>query len=161
MTEMSELVNVPIFSGIEREAVEEFSRHGKTLSFGSGDRLFARDESANELMILLDGVVELLFPMDILGVSRELILESRHAGDVLAWSALVGPYHFTLSARCSSPCTLVSFNRETLRDYFESNPLIGYRFMENLSGVIAQRLHSLQMIWLHDLQSGAISRLES
>ena len=74
---------------------------------------------------------------------------------MVAWSSLVSPYHFTLSARCASKCTFTVFRRDALHEYFERDPLTGYLFMRNLAGVIGRRLQAMHAIWMHDLQAGA------
>jgi len=79
---------------------------------------------------------------------------------VVAWSAMVAPYRYTLGARCQSDCALTSLPREVLESFFARRPEAGYLFMRNLAGVIGQRLHAMQDIWLHDLQASAIRQLE-
>ncbi|MFQ5501108.1 MAG: Crp/Fnr family transcriptional regulator [Phycisphaerae bacterium] len=148
-----------IFRDIPQSSIGELCARGKAQSFESGDRLFDRGEDATELMVLQDGVVELFFPIQIMGVTRDLIMETKQPGDVVAWSALVDPHRFTLAARCASDCRVTSLDRPLLESYFEEHPREGYLFMRNLAGVIGQRLHAMQTIWLHDLQSNAIKRL--
>jgi len=143
----------PIFAEIADTAVAELCARGRSVSFPAGHLLFERAEEAQELMILEDGIIELLFPVSILGATREVAMESKRPGDVVAWSALVSPYHFTLSARCASDCTLLSFTREVLTACFETDPATGYQFMSNLAGVIGRRLQAMQTIWMHDLQA--------
>lgn len=150
----------PIFAGLSQEALSKVCACGRVLSFDSGDVLFERGQDARELMILQEGVVELLFPIEIMGVTRSVTMESKQLGDVVAWSALVPPYHFTLSARCATRCKLTSFKREALHDFFETQPDTGYRCMRNLAGVIGRRLQSMQTIWMRDLQTRAAKRLE-
>ncbi len=111
-------------------------------------------------MILQDGAVELMFPIMILGVTREVVMETKQPGDVVAWSSLVNPYQFTLSARCASDCRLVSFAREALYSFFEADPQTGYLFMRNLAGVIGRRLQTMQTIWMYELQASSTKRLE-
>ncbi|MFQ5410961.1 MAG: Crp/Fnr family transcriptional regulator [Phycisphaerae bacterium] len=161
-----------IFKDIRQDDIEDLCLRGKTQSYESGDRLFdrgekaggrhplrCRGEDATKLMILQDGVVELVFPIQIMGVTRDLIMETKRSGDVVAWSALVGPYRFTLAARCASDCLVTCLDRALLESFFNEHPRRGYLFMRNLAGVIGQRLHAMQTIWLHDLQSNAIKRL--
>lgn len=148
-----------IFKDIRQDDIEDLCLRGKTQSYESGDRLFDRGEDATKLMILQDGVVELVFPIQIMGVTRDLIMETKRSGDVVAWSALVGPYRFTLAARCASDCLVTCLDRALLESFFNEHPRRGYLFMRNLAGVIGQRLHAMQTIWLHDLQSNAIKRL--
>jgi len=149
-----------IFEDMSEETVQDLCGRGRVLSFDAESKLFERGGRAEDLMILLDGVVELLFPLRILGVSREIPMESKHAGDVVAWSALVAPYHFTLGARCATPCKLMSLGRAALFRFFEADPATGYVFMRNLAGVIGRRLQALQTMWMHDLEISAVKRLE-
>jgi CRP-like cAMP-binding protein len=150
-----------VFEGISEEAIEALCSRGQVLSFEAGHGLFERGQEARELMILQEGVVELLFPVRIMGVTRELAVESKHAGDVVAWSALVSPYRCTLGARCGSDCVLTSLKREVLEEFFRDDPQVGCLFLRNLAGVIGRRLQAMQNIWLLDLQTSAIKRLET
>ena len=147
------LVDSPIFAEIADTTIEDMCARGETISFSAGHVLFERAEDAQKLMILQEGIIELLFPVSILGATREVAMEGKRPGDVVAWSALVSPYHFTLSARCTSDCTVMSFTREVLATFFEADPATGYRFMSNLAGVIGRRLQAMQLIWMHDLQA--------
>lgn len=150
----------PIFNEIPRHAAEELCARGQIVSFRPGHILFERGQNAADLMILQDGIVELQFPVEILGATRDVAMESKRPGDVVAWSALVRPYRYTLSARCASDCTLTIFTRDLLHAFFDSRPETGYRFMSNLAGVIGRRLQAMQMIWVHDLQGSMAKRLE-
>lgn len=148
-----------IFEGISDDTIADLCSRGRVISLEANHKLFERGDDAKELMILGEGVVELLFPVQILGVTREVTMESKQAGDVVAWSSVVSPYRFTLSARCAGPCTLTALSRETLRSFFETNPETGYLFMRNLNGVIGRRLSAMQTTWAHNLQASAASRL--
>ncbi len=112
----------PIFHDIPDDDVATLCAQGRMVSFDAGRVLFERGQDAEELMILQDGAVELLFPIMILGVTREVTMETKQPGAVVAWSSLVSPYHFTLSARCASDCRLVSLARDTLYSFFEADP---------------------------------------
>jgi CRP-like cAMP-binding protein len=147
-----------IFEDISAETVRGLCSQGRHLSFPTGQTLFNRGQSAEELMILEDGVVELVFPVEIMGARRDLTLESKRSGDVVAWSALIAPYHFTLSARCATECTVTALKRATLQAFFQENPETGYLFMRNLAGVIGRRLQAMQTIWVHDLQASVARR---
>ena len=148
-----------IFSGMSEEAVADLGSLGTLVSFEANHELFKRGEDADELMILQEGVVELLFPVQIMGAVRDVTIESKQAGDVVAWSAVVHPYRFTLSARCAGKCTLAIFPRDALWALFERDPQTGYLFMRNLAGVLGRRFQMMQTMWLHDLQASAVRRL--
>lgn len=160
MDETTRLTGAAIFEGISPGAMEKLNSRCKVLSFTAGQRLFERGDDAKEMMVLHSGVVELLFPVQVMGVSRELTVETKRTGEVVAWSALVSPFSFTLSARCATDGVLSSLNRGTLEEFFKDDPQAGYLFMRNLAGVIGKRLQTMQGIWLHDLQTSATERLE-
>ena len=150
----------PIFDEIPDEEVATLYALGRTVSFAAGHVLFERGQDAEELMILQYVAVELMFPITILGVRREVVMETKQPGAVVAWSSLVVPYHFTLSARCAGDCRLVNFARDALYSFFEANPHTGYLFMRNLAGVIGRRLQAMQATWMDDLRASATKQLE-
>ena len=149
-----------IFEGIARETVEELCSGGRVVSFEAGHKLFERDQDADELMILQEGVVDLVFPVQIIGVTREVTMERVEAGEVVAWSALVHPYRFTVSAVCASRCVLNALGRDSLNVFFETDPQTGCLFMRNLAGVIGRRLQAMQAMWVRELQATATKRME-
>lgn len=157
--ENASLLQSAVFEDISEEVVEGLCSRGRVVSFDAGQKLFERGESADELIILQSGVVELLFPVQIMGVSRDVTMEVKQAGDIVAWSSLVKPYRLTVSARCASTGTLTSVSRQELLAFFETDPKTGYLFMRNLAGVIGRRLQAMQTLWAHDLQASAAKRL--
>lgn len=157
--ENASLLQSAVFEDISEEVVEGLCSRGRVVSFDAGQKLFERGESADELIILQSGVVELLFPVQIMGVSRDVTMEVKQAGDLVAWSSLVKPYRLTVSARCASTGTLTSVSRQELLAFFETDPKTGYLFMRNLAGVIGRRLQAMQTLWAHDLQASAAKRL--
>ncbi|MFQ5496023.1 MAG: Crp/Fnr family transcriptional regulator [Phycisphaerae bacterium] len=154
------LSEVALFEGMSEVAVSELESLGRELSFEAGHTLFERGGAAEDIMILRTGVVELLFPVQITGVTREVTMESKRAGDLLAWSAMISPYCFTLSARCASDCTITGFGRDALNGFFETDPKTGYLFMRNLAGVIGRRLQAMQTMWVRELQASVAKHLE-
>ncbi len=158
--ENADLLQSAVFEDISQEVVGKLCSRGRVVSFEPGHKLFDRGESADELILLQQGVVELLFPVQIMGVSRDVTMEVKQAGDIVAWSSLVSPYRLTLSARCASTGTLTSISREALLAFFKTDPQTGYLFMRNLAGVIGRRLQAMQTLWAHELQVSATKRLE-
>ncbi len=149
-----------IFEGVSREAIEELCSRGREVSFEAGHKLFERDQHADELMIVQDGVVELVFPVQVMSVIREVTFERVQAGDVVAWSSLVSPHRFTLSACCASRCVLTALSRDSLHAFFETDLHTACLFMRNLAGVIGRRLQAMQDMWVRELQATATRRME-
>ncbi len=160
MDKIQALSRSTIFEGISRGTIEELCSRGREVVFEPGHKLFERDQDSSELMILQEGVVDLVFPIQIIGVTREVTMERAQAGKVIAWSSLVAPHRFTLSARCATQCVLTALSRDTLRAFFETDAQTGYLFMRNLAGVVGRRLQAMQAMWVCELQTCAATRME-
>ncbi len=119
MDRIQALSRSAIFEDISLEAIEELCSRGREVSFEAGHKLFERERDADELMIIQEGVVDLVFPVQVVSVTREVTMESVQAGDIVAWSSLVSPHRFTLSARCAKPCVLTCLSRDELHAFFE------------------------------------------
>ena len=154
------LFTSPIFAGIPREAIEELCSRGREVAFEPGHKLFERDQDSSELMILQEGVVDLVFSIQVMNVTREVTMESVQMGDVVAWSSLVVPHRFTLGARCATRCVLTALGRDVLHAFFETDSQTGYLFMRNLAGVVGRRLQAMQAMWVRELQATAARRME-
>lgn len=160
MDKIQTLSHLAIFEGIPYEAVEKLCSCGREVRFEAGHKLFERDQQADGLIIVQEGVVDLVFPIEILSATREVTMESLEPGGVAAWSSLVDPHRLTLSARCKSPCVLTMLSRENLYAFFETDPFTGYLFMRNLAGVIGRRLQTMQVMWTRELQATAQRKME-
>jgi len=159
MTVTKTISQSAIFEDIEPNVVDHLCSKGRQISVESGHRLFDRDQDASDLMILQEGTVDLVFPVHVMNVTREVAMDRLQSGDVVAWSALVRPYRFTLSAECTTPCVLKVLSRSTLEEFFKTDPHTGHLFMRNLAGVIGRRLQNLQMMWVYDLQTSAAKHM--
>ncbi|MCG8649413.1 MAG: Crp/Fnr family transcriptional regulator [Pirellulales bacterium] len=62
------------------------------------------------------------------------------AGDILAWSALLGDGRMTATAITTVPTTLIVFNAEELLQLCEENHDIGFRVMHTTARLISKRL---------------------
>lgn len=160
MDRIKALSGSAIFEDIPLEAIEELCSRGREITLEAGHKLFERDQEADELMILQEGVVDLVFPVEVVNVTREVTMESVLAGDVVAWSSLVHPHRFTLSARCARRCVLTCLSRDKLHAFFETDPQTGYQFMRNLAEVIGRRLQAMQTRWVGELQATAEKWME-
>ena len=157
MENLPRLSRSPVFEDISLDDIHNFCAQGREVSFPQGHVLFVRGQDANELMLLNEGCIELFCPMDGTGGAsdRDIPLESKNEGDLIAWSALVKPHIYTLGARCVKPCNITTLERKSVEEYFEHHPQVGYLFMRNLAGVAGSRLNHMFDIWVRDLRDAA------
>lgn len=135
----------------EAEAAQVLSL-GRPITLASGDPLFRMGDSADSLFLIVRGRIRLTLPMPVLGQEQDVLIEERSPGQTVGWSALVPPYHFTLSATAPLETEVIALPREVLREFCECLPEIGYKIAVNLAVVVANRLQMVQTMWLREIQ---------
>jgi len=117
-----------------------------------GTVLFALGDSADSLYIVERGHLALTLPMKVLGREENILIEERHPGQALGWSALIPPHKFTLTATAPFDAEVLVLDRQMLLDYFEAEPEAGYLVARNVAEIVGQRLQVFQAMWLREMQ---------
>ncbi len=159
MLSIEAISQTPLFERIDSDAVTQLWSSGMETHHRVGELLFERGDEARELLVLEAGAAELFFPVPVLGVTKDVIVERVGPGDVLAWSALVSPCSLTLSSRCTEDCTVRRFARQALRGLMEGQPALGFVLMDNLAAVVAGRLEHFQSLWIREVQNKIVGML--
>ena len=141
-----------LFEGLEEKDVERIMATAGRKNLRSGEYLFLLGDHADCLYVVLEGKVQVCFPLSAEGTTRDITVETREPGGVLGWSAFVKPYRFTLSSRAAEPSELATFARSTLTALFDEHPRLGYVFTRRLSELIGRRLLTRQALWARELQ---------
>lgn len=141
-----------LFHGLSMEQCQAFAPLARPQHVAKGEYLFRLGQSASTLFIVRSGVVELTMPLSMKGEDQEVAVEEAHAGETVAWSALIDPYRFTMSARAGSDVELLGFSPPDLRAALAVQPDVGLRILTNLAQVIARRLQVTQTMWTRELQ---------
>ncbi|XZE56814.1 Crp/Fnr family transcriptional regulator [Planctomycetaceae bacterium SH139] len=131
------LRRLPVLVDCCEDDLEALAEVGELKSFPRGTVLFSEGEQHEQLYFLCDGSIQL--DMETTGHGRRSIL-SVGAGDLLAWSALVGEAVMTTTATVTEPVEAVVFAGPTLTTLLESNPKLGYHFMRSVSKMLSRRL---------------------
>lgn len=117
-----------------------------------GETIFELGAPATELMLVVSGTASLIMPLTIRGMPRRLRLEEKGPNAVMAWSALVPPYRYTLGATAETDLVLECMERGALSALFREHPRIHLVVTSNLCMVISSRLSVLQALLMRDLQ---------
>lgn len=150
---MNEVINKSeLFEGLGDDDVDRIASVAGRKTLHSGEYLFLLGDHADSLYVLLDGKMQVCFPLSVKGTMKDITVETKKAGDVLGWSAFVKPYRFTLSARAADPSELATFPRPELTSLFEQDSRLGYVFMRRLSELVGRRLLTRQALWTRELQ---------
>jgi len=149
---LESLRNAELFAGLsdeQRQAVAALARERRA---AAGETLFRLGERADALYVIQRGRIDLTFPLQVMGESREVRFQSLEAGRTLAWSALVPPHRLTMSASAITDVELLVLERPQLLAMLGQQPLLGQVVMSNLAGVVAARFHELLALWVREVQ---------
>ena len=106
--------------------------------FQKGRWLFYKDQKANKIYLVKKGAVELLIKVqDTIEIPVALM---RPNNGCVGISALVDPFRYTLSARCSADSTLLVIKREDLQALMCKDHELGCFMMNNLAQKLLARL---------------------
>jgi len=146
------LRKLKLFGELDNEQVGSLAAIAREQSLKAGEYLFMLGDSAEQLHVVLDGKLEVCFPLTFNGEVRDVPIEARSEGDLCGWSALVRPYRYTLSGRAVEPSRLAALPRQALLDLFEWKPRIAYLFTRRVSEVIGRRLFQMRALWAREFQ---------
>ena len=117
-----------------------------------GTVLFRLGGPADSLYIVERGHLALTLPMQVLGREQNVLIEERHPGQALGWSALIPPHKFTLTATAPFDAEVLAIGRQQLLDHFANEPEVGYLVTRNVAEIVGQRLQVFQAMWLREMQ---------
>jgi len=146
------LRSADLFAGLSERQMQAVAQVAKPAHLAGQEILFLLGDAANALYVVVEGKMELRFPLPLGDEVREITIETLSSGEALGWSSLVRPYRFTLTARAAEPCLLASLARAQLVELFESDPRLGYLLSSRISEVVGLRLMAVQALWVRGLQ---------
>jgi CRP-like cAMP-binding protein len=145
----------PYFAGVTQACLKEVAMISDEQSFKADekifqesgdflatDRIYQKAHTANHLMIITEGAVDITYT---LGEGQKVVVGNLVAGDLMAVSALIPPYHLTASAVAKQDGKLIAIEAEALRKLCEENPGLGYKVMQGVSKAIMNRLQTTRV----------------
>ena len=141
-----------LLTGLEPDDMAEILVLGISRQLPEASVLFEIGAEADHLFLVARGRVDLTLPIELDGKREDVLVEERVPGQVLGWSALIPPYRFTLKAIAPLETEIIAFPRDELLGPLSGRPEVGYVVMRNLAGTVGQRLQTLQVMWLRELQ---------
>jgi CRP-like cAMP-binding protein len=123
-----------LFKGVSQRFITRIAKGAEEISYDKGALIFERGREASHFCVLASGDVriEVVEGQEALTVSRP--------GEVFGWSALVEPYRYTATARCSRDAKILKISRDVLEAAVKEHPSEGIAVLKNLTGIIASRL---------------------
>ncbi len=128
-----------LFTGFSEKQLSDLAELVEGEHLQDGQIIFAQDDPADRLYVLLSGRVAIRFkPHD----GDMLTVTEIGQGGVFGWSAALGRRSYTSSAVCLQAGDALGLRGTDLRRLCEAQPETGVVILERLAEVIAQRLRS-------------------
>jgi CRP/FNR family cyclic AMP-dependent transcriptional regulator len=128
-----------LFTGLSDTQLSALAELSEGEQLQGGQIIFAQDDPADRLYVLLSGRVAIRFkPHD----GETLTVTEIRQGGVFGWSAALGRRSYTSSAVCLEAGEALGLRGADLRRLCETQPETGVVILERLAEVIAQRLRS-------------------
>lgn len=135
------LQRYPFFVSLSNEQLKAIAMISEEKSFPKDSILFKANTSANKLMLLLEGDVDLFYTGGSEGSVVNSPVCSIAPGAIFGVSSLIKPYQYTASARATMPVKVVDIDGATLRMMAENDPMLDHVLMSNVAAAVLARLH--------------------
>jgi CRP/FNR family transcriptional regulator, cyclic AMP receptor protein len=136
------------FKVFSEEQLKKMSEIAEELSYRAGAQVYKKGDQAGFFYLVEAGKIILIMDVNVgpMKPPMQVTVDFVTRGEVMGWSSVVEPYVYTLGARCIENSRLIAFNAVKLRDFIQSEPSLGLKFMQETAKVIASRLTHTQII---------------
>jgi CRP/FNR family transcriptional regulator, cyclic AMP receptor protein len=129
------IVQSQLFKGLDKKTLDAVIGQGTERSYKRDDLVFREGDEATTFYILKDGAVDL-----VMGSQEELCFVVNVPGELFGWSALVEPYRYRATARCTAGARLAEIRREAINKLVREYPEAGVLIFKNLATIVAEKL---------------------
>lgn len=126
---------IELFKGIDRGIMNEIADSCSEKNFAKGTVIFDKDEKAERLYVLIEGIVKLRIKN---GGTISYSLTDQ--GDIFGWSCMVESGCYTASCECATDLKALEIKREALDKIFNLHPHVGVKILKRLAGVFSKRI---------------------
>lgn len=134
-----QLAGHPFARGLEQGDIDLFVDTGELVEFAPHDIIFRTGDDADRFYLVRSGVVTLQVDA---GGSFPRTIQHLHEGSALGWSWLFPPYNWQFDAVAQTPVRGIGFDAVVLRAQFRDHPAVGFRVMERVALLMAERLQA-------------------
>jgi CRP-like cAMP-binding protein len=148
MTLKEELKKSILFKDLTDDEIDKLLPLCEVVDFPSGTDVYSEGDFAEKFYIVRKGKVLLdlkntMAPYDPPG---RMIVDMVSPGEGMGWSALVEPYHYTLSGKCAESTSLIAVNGPGLLELMTRECHMGLNIMKAVAKVIANRLNHTRVL---------------
>lgn len=132
------LEHTGFFSGLSVKQLEQVSRVSRLADFPQGSQIYGLGEPANEMFVLVDGMVRFTIGLGNRQTHGGQILRR---GEVFGWAALVKNARKRIAtAQTLTACNVLAINGEQMLFLMDQDHSLGYHVMTQLNQLITGNL---------------------
>jgi len=132
----------PFFADLAPHHIDLLVGCASNVRFDAGAFLFHAGEEADAFFLIRQGRVAL----EIAAPGRTSItVQTLREGEILGWSWLIPPYHWTLDARAVEPTRALALDGVCLRTKCEADHDLGYELLKRFAHIIELRLEATRL----------------
>ncbi|MDH3290996.1 MAG: cyclic nucleotide-binding domain-containing protein [Gemmatimonadota bacterium] len=152
------LERLAIFEGLTRDQLRAVGEQCEIMSVKRGETVFRAGESAQYLLFVRSGRVELRFQVVYAGATDEYPLDTVTANGACGWSAMIPPHKYTLTAHAVEDSELLRIKQSDLQGCCDTDPRMGYVVMGNIARTIGARYELARRILVGEIQNNLKQR---
>ncbi len=140
------LENVPLFSGLPKEALAEIEQHGSVKSCKKNVIVINQDDETYSLYVILKGSVKVFVSGE---DGREAVLNHQQAGDYFGDLALIDKQPRVASVMTTEPSKFMIISREDFLKCLSKNPEIAINLIKPMTSrirMLAKNVSSLALL---------------
>ena len=140
------LENVPLFSGLPKEALVEIEQHGSVKSYKKHVIVINQDDETYSLYVILKGSVKVFVSGE---DGREAVLNHQQAGDYFGDLALIDKQPRVASVMTTEPSKFMIISREDFLKCLSKNPEIAINLIKPMTSrirMLAKNVSSLALL---------------
>lgn len=140
------LENVPLFSGLPKEALTEIEQHGTVKSYKKNVIVINQDDETYSLYVILSGSVKVFVSGE---DGREAVLNHQEAGDYFGDLALIDKQPRVASVMTMEPSKFMIISRESFLTCLSKNPEIAINLIKPMTRrmrMLAKNVSSLALL---------------
>ncbi len=135
------LARHPFTHGMGGPAIEKLAQVARSVGYSRNDVIFREGDDCHDFFLVLSGRVALEIVSD--GVPHRV--HTLSAGDELGWSAVLMGQGKYFQARALEQVEALAFDGAELVALCERDTAFGYKLMQRLLGVVAERLQATRL----------------
>ena len=132
----------PFFTTASDETLKQLAMCSHTLTFEAGQILFHDGDAADHVLVLTEGEVDIQY---LLQDGEQRTVDTRVAGDLVVWSAVVAPFKITANGVSRRHTEVVAVDALKLRELCDRDHELGYNMMREIAQVMSHRLQGARV----------------